>query len=209
MVRLTDPKMETIGQRGIDCVFLGYSENSVCYRLYVIEPNDYVSVHSIIESRDADFGNEDRFTSIPKPGGMIARSSNSDDVTGKVIDSPPEARRSSRARKAKSFGNDFQLYLLEGSRNEINFQYQYCFTIGDDPRTYKEAMASRDSAFWKEAIQEEMDSIIQNGTWILTDLPPGCEALNSKWIFKTKMKVDGSIDKYKARLVIQGFRQRE
>ena len=54
-----------------------------------------------------------------------------------------------------------------------------------------------------------MDSIIQNGTWILTDLPPGCEALNSKWIFKTKMKVDGSIDKYKARLVIQGFRQKE
>ena len=135
VVRLTDPKMKTIGQRGIDCVFLGYSENSVCYRFYVLEPNDYVSVHSIIESRDADFGNEDRFTSISKPGGMIARSSNSDDVTGKVIDTPPEARRSSRARKAKSFGNDFQLYLLEGSRNEINFQYQYCFTIGDDPRT--------------------------------------------------------------------------
>ena len=36
----------------------------------------------------------------------------------------------------------------------------------------------------------------------------GCKPLGSKWIFKRKMKVDGSIDKFKARLVIQGFKQR-
>ncbi|GJV20759.1 zinc finger, CCHC-type containing protein [Tanacetum coccineum] len=48
-----------------------------------------------------------------------------------------------------------------------------------------------------------------NDTWELTDLPPGCKALGCKWILKRKMKVDGSIDKYKARLVIQGFRQKE
>ncbi|KAD7478580.1 hypothetical protein E3N88_01716 [Mikania micrantha] len=54
-----------------------------------------------------------------------------------------------------------------------------------------------------------MDSIMHNNTWKLTDLPPGCKPLGCKWIFKRKMKVDGSIDKYKARLVIQGFRQKE
>ncbi|KAJ9567153.1 hypothetical protein OSB04_003119 [Centaurea solstitialis] len=183
VVRLTDPKINNIGQRGIDCVFIGYPENSKCYRFYVIESNAYVSVHSVIESRDADFGNEDRFTSVPKPTDTIASSSNfgaSDQVTV----SPPEPvapRRIVRARKAKSF----------------------------DPKTYSEAMASRDAAFWKEAIQDEIDSIMQNHTWDLSDLPPGCKPLNSKWIFKRKMKVDGSIDKYKARLVIQGFRQKE
>ncbi|GKF85064.1 zinc finger, CCHC-type containing protein, partial [Tanacetum coccineum] len=41
------------------------------------------------------------------------------------------------------------------------------------------------------------------------DLPPGCKPLGCKWIFKRKMKVDGTIDKFKARLVIQGFRQKE
>nr|GEU61841.1 zinc finger, CCHC-type [Tanacetum cinerariifolium] len=50
---------------------------------------------------------------------------------------------------------------------------------------------------------------MHNDTWELTDLPPGCKALRCKWIIKRKMKVDGSIDKYKARLVIQGFRQNE
>ncbi|KAJ9550828.1 hypothetical protein OSB04_014873 [Centaurea solstitialis] len=211
VVRLTDPKINNIGQRGIDCVFIGYPENSKCYRFYVIESNAYVSVHYVIESRDADFGNEDRFTSVPKPTDTIASSSNfgaSDQVTV----SPPEPvapRRSVRARKAKSFGDDFQLYLVEGSRNKVDYQYQYCFNVDEDPKTYSEAMASRDAAFWKEAIQDEIDSIMQNHTWDLSDLPPGCKPLNSKWIFKRKMKVDGSIDKYKARLVIQGFRQKE
>ncbi|GKB43455.1 zinc finger, CCHC-type containing protein [Tanacetum coccineum] len=43
----------------------------------------------------------------------------------------------------------------------------------------------------------------------LTDLPPGCKPLGCKWIFKRKMKVDGTIEKFKARLVIQGLRQKE
>ena len=41
------------------------------------------------------------------------------------------------------------------------------------------------------------------------DLPPGSKPLGYKWIFKKKMKADGSIDKYKARLVIKGYKQKE
>ena len=41
------------------------------------------------------------------------------------------------------------------------------------------------------------------------DRPPGCKPLSSKWIFKRKLKVDGSIDKYKVRLVIKGYKQTE
>nr|GEW77727.1 zinc finger, CCHC-type [Tanacetum cinerariifolium] len=81
--------------------------------------------------------------------------------------------------------------------------------IGEDPRTYNEAMQSRDAAFWKEAIDDEIGSIIENNTWVLSDLSPGCKPLGCKWIFKMKMKFDGTIDKFKSRLVIQGFRQKE
>ena len=41
------------------------------------------------------------------------------------------------------------------------------------------------------------------------DLPPGSKTLGYKWIFKKKMKPDGSIDKYKSRLVVKDFRQQE
>nr|GEV21868.1 hypothetical protein [Tanacetum cinerariifolium] len=60
-----------------------------------------------------------------------------------------------------------------------------------------------------KAIVDEIHSIMENNTWVLSDLPPGCKPLGCKWIFKKKKKVDGTIDKFKARLVIQGFRQKE
>ena len=50
---------------------------------------------------------------------------------------------------------------------------------------------------------------MQNHTWELVDLPQGHKPLGSKWIFKRKMKADGSINKYKAQLVIKGYKQKE
>ncbi|GKA27956.1 hypothetical protein Tco_0714124 [Tanacetum coccineum] len=63
-------------------------------------------------------------------------------------------------------------------------------------------MQSRDSAFWKEAIDDKIGSIMENNTWVLSDLPPGCKPLGCKWIFNRKIKVDGTIDKFKARLIV-------
>nr|GEU31005.1 zinc finger, CCHC-type [Tanacetum cinerariifolium] len=52
------------------------------------------------------------------------------------------------------------------------------------------------------------ESIMGNNTWVLVDLPPGYKPLGCKWIFKVKLTVDGTIEKFKARLVIQGFKQK-
>ena len=46
-----------------------------------------------------------------------------------------------------------------------------------------------------------------NGTWRLTTLPPSKKALTSKWVYKIKFRLDGSIERYKARLVIRGFQR--
>ena len=43
----------------------------------------------------------------------------------------------------------------------------------------------------------------------MVDLPPGIKPLRSKWIFKRKMKPDRTIDKYKVRMVVKGYRQKE
>ncbi|GJZ86357.1 retrotransposon protein, putative, ty1-copia subclass [Tanacetum coccineum] len=103
-----------------------------------------------------------------------------------------EPRRSKRARKEKSFGPDFVSFMVE-----------------NEPTSYRDAVTSSEGQQWREAIKSEIESILQNHTWELVDLPPGCKPLCYKWIFKKKMKADGTIDKYKARLVIKGFRQRE
>nr|GEV65235.1 zinc finger, CCHC-type [Tanacetum cinerariifolium] len=73
----------------------------------------------------------------------------------------------------------------------------------------EEAMNSRNFAFWKEAINDEMDSLVSNNTWELSDLPPGFKAIGCRWVFRIKYHTDGSIQTFKARLVIQGFSQRQ
>ena len=59
-----------------------------------------------------------------------------------------------------------------------------------------------------EAMQQEIDSLQDYGVWELTELPEGRKAVGCKWVFKVKHNVDGSIERYKARLVAQGFCQR-
>ena len=54
-----------------------------------------------------------------------------------------------------------------------------------------------------------MESLISNKTWKLVDLPSGCKTIGCKWLLKKKLKPDGSIDKYKVRLVAKGFKQLE
>ena len=53
----------------------------------------------------------------------------------------------------------------------------------------------------------EMDSIHQNGTWILEPLPQGRQPLSTRWVFKAKQNAEGKIIKCKARLVVQGCEQ--
>ncbi|GJW88965.1 zinc finger, CCHC-type containing protein [Tanacetum coccineum] len=58
-----------------------------------------------------------------------------------------------------------------GTRDEVSDQHSYCFNAEEDPKTFDEAMKSQDVAFRKEAINDEMDSIMGNNTWVLADLP--------------------------------------
>nr|GEU32508.1 retrotransposon protein, putative, Ty1-copia subclass [Tanacetum cinerariifolium] len=157
--------------------------------------------YSGLKSRDAIFY-ENRFSSIPRPKDIIlnVHESQMDDHTDDVPNEILEPRKSKRVRKAKSYGYDFQLYLVEGSRDQVGSKYSYCYSIEEDPRTYNEVMQSRHAAFWKESIDDEIGSIMKNNTWVLSNLPPGCKPLGCKWIFKRKMKVDGTIDKFKSRL---------
>ena len=61
---------------------------------------------------------------------------------------------------------------------------------------------------WKETINSEIESIMHNHTWEIVDLPRAAKTIGCKWIFKRKLKPDGSIKNYKAHLVAKGFKQK-
>ena len=54
-----------------------------------------------------------------------------------------------------------------------------------------------------------MESLLSNKTWKLVDLPTSCKTIGYKWVLRRKLKSDGTIDKYKARLVTKGIKQKE
>jgi len=83
------------------------------------------------------------------------------------------------------------------------------FLLEEDPKTYQEAMSSIDAIFWKEAIKSEIDSLESNKTWELTNLPKGCRPISNKLIFQKKFRMDSSIERYKAILIIRGFDQKK
>lgn len=77
------------------------------------------------------------------------------------------------------------------------------------PETYKEAVKRDDRANWLNAMASEMNSLKQNDVWTLCELPKHKKALPCKWVFRIKQNPDGSIEKYKARLVVKGFKQQK
>lgn len=73
-----------------------------------------------------------------------------------------------------------------------------------EPANVKEALTR---TLWKEAMQKEFQALMSNKTWILVPYQDQENIVDSKWVFKTKYKSDGSIERRKARLVAKGFQQ--
>ena len=56
-------------------------------------------------------------------------------------------------------------------------------------------------------MNEELSALEQNNTWVITNLLLRKKAIGSKWLFKTKYLPNGSIERYKVRLVVLGNKQ--
>ncbi|KAG7536931.1 Reverse transcriptase RNA-dependent DNA polymerase [Arabidopsis suecica] len=72
------------------------------------------------------------------------------------------------------------------------------------PQNYEEAKEREE---WTNAVDDEVQAMIRNKTWVEEELPKGKKCVSSKWVFTIKYKSDGEIERYKARLVARGFTQ--
>ncbi|WVZ63197.1 hypothetical protein U9M48_012849 [Paspalum notatum var. saurae] len=92
-------------------------------------------------------------------------------------------------------GGLFRLSLSDFSNKCVN---HICGGVNDD------------ASLWHGRLcHSELDSILSNGTWELTEWPYGCKPVGCKLVFKKKLRPDGTIEKYKARLVAKGYTQKE
>lgn len=84
--------------------------------------------------------------------------------------------------------------------------FYFAFFIGEDLVCFNEACREEK---WKRAMEEEIKAIEKNQTWELTKLSSHKKPISVKWLYKTKINHDGSINKHKARLVVKGYREKE
>jgi hypothetical protein len=77
-----------------------------------------------------------------------------------------------------------------------------------EPKCYEDTMQVETKKKWEQGMKEEMDSLVNNHTWDLVQLPEGKRALKNKWVYKLKEE-DGEKKWYKARLVVKGFAQKK
>lgn len=88
-------------------------------------------------------------------------------------------------------------------------------TPAGDPTTYEHAIKTPEARYWQQAMEKEIGSLEDNGTWELVDLPPGRKAIKNRWVFvtkpdsggETKDHVRGNNKDYRAHVVAKGFTQ--
>uniref|UniRef100_A0A2N9GQ28 Reverse transcriptase Ty1/copia-type domain-containing protein n=1 Tax=Fagus sylvatica TaxID=28930 RepID=A0A2N9GQ28_FAGSY len=119
-----------------------------------------------------------------------AGSPDSDPAPSAPSESPTDIRRSTRVRAPPSHLSDYHCYFALATLHE--------------PHTYREASTN---PLWQQAMADELDALHKTHTWDMTTLPPSKSAVGCKWVYKIKTRADGSVERYKARLVARGFTQ--
>lgn len=122
-----------------------------------------------------------------------------------VDESSHSARYPTRERKPPQYYADCDYEVkFEEDQSLTNINYCYRLTC-DVPQTLQEALNSSKSEQWAKAMKEEMDSMVENDTFILTPLPEGKHAVGGRWVYAVKENPVETI--YKARYVAKGYSQ--
>jgi hypothetical protein len=190
------------------CVFLGYADGVKGYRLW--DP----TAHKVVISRDVIFAEGkmqmEEHNSIPKETTAVQMENTQNHTSSEaapeheeqeqIESETPEVRRSTRERRPPAWHSE---YVTESN-------IAYCLLTEDgEPSTFHEAIKSTDVSMWMTAMQEEIEALHKNNTWDLVPLPQGRKAIGNKWVYKIKRDGNDQVERYRARLVVKGYAQKE
>lgn len=130
-------------------------------------------------------------------------------------------RRSSREHKPPSWLSNYITCAIKNPSSHVPRAYPFttptifspsytnflcAVSHTHEPQSFEEANTYDE---WKKAMQQEIRALEKNKTWDLVPLPQGKRPIDCKWIYKVKLKVDVSVERFKPRLVAKGYTQIE
>ncbi|MCO5610692.1 hypothetical protein L7F22_064933 [Adiantum nelumboides] len=192
-----------LDDKAVKCIFVGYSSGSKGYRLY--NP----ATHKIFKSRDVIFMET---TAQPMVTFDLPHMQTQDVFEGLL----PSFVENQESQQVDNLDQTFDQHVTPHDVEEIVREEQEVLRKErilprngtlcdvDEPDSFEQAL---ECVQWKDAMQQEIESIHKNHTWDLVDLPTGKKPIGTKWVFKVKKKQDGTVDRYKSRLVEKGYAQ--
>ncbi|KAH9760757.1 Integrase catalytic domain-containing protein [Citrus sinensis] len=195
------------------CIFLGYADGVKGYRLWdptahkIVISRDVIFVEDQLQRRDEDGGTtKEKSETVPvyvenNPEDSDSSEAAPEHEEQELVESEAlEVRRSTREKRPPAWHSEYV--------TEINVAY--CLLTEDgEPLTFHEALESSNIALWMTAMQEEIEALHKNKTWELIPLPRGRKAIENKWVYKVKRDGNDQVERYRARLVVKGYAQKE
>lgn len=209
-VHVPNEKRKKLDKKAVKGYLVGYIENCKGYRVYVPSAGD------VILSRDVVFKTEKLAPSEVSVG--IEEKENSicnmpvdspDSVLGGVSDGKEYDKEKNPLHvPTENIANTRELRNRQTIKQTEFYGCPVTFLAESLPSNYKEAITSGDNLNWKGAMQDEIESLHKNGTWVLVDKQEEKKVIGNRWVYTTKLNLDGT-KRYKARLVIKGYSQKE
>lgn len=190
-----------LDNKSIECIFLGYGKDIKGYRLFNLKKNRAFYSRDVIFRENDFYKYNDDIDNSHKECVI----SNLDDISVEEelnIDEP--------ILDNFQGGNEISGRPKRNSNPPDRYGEWVSVALADSdtPLSVCEALSSPDCKSWKSALESEIYSLNKNKVWDLVELPKGVVPVGCKFIFKKKIGCDGYVNKYKCRLVAQGFSQK-
>ncbi|KAL2250242.1 UNVERIFIED_CONTAM: Retrovirus-related Pol polyprotein from transposon RE1 [Sesamum indicum] len=212
----TNPHKSKFQKRAHRCTFLGYSPTQKGYKVYDLEDHTFfVSRDVVFHELVFPFAQEQAADSLDCPLPTITVGVSHKDTQATA--SSPLASAAPFDSTPVSTSGVSMMTVPHFSKKTVSqaanllFEASYSsfvasLTTLQEPRSFAEVVKHPE---WRAAMDAELEALERNQTWKLTTLPTGKRAIGSKWVYKIKLRADGSVERCKARLVAKGFNQVE